>query len=121
MGRNQHVVPSQTGGWAVKGEGAKRVTAHFKTKAEATHAARSIASNQHSELLIHGRNGRIQRRDSHGHSIFYGLAVDPANSDDYVADAIDYSQPGVVYRFRQDGTAVDTIRVGVTPGAFCFK
>ena len=56
-----------------------------------------------------------------GHSIFYGLAVDPANSDVYVADAIDYSQPGVVYRFRQDGTAVDTIRVGVTPGAFCFK
>lgn len=66
MGRNQHVVPSPNGGWSVKGEGTKRVTAHFDTKAEATRAARSIASNQHSELLIHGRNGRIQSRDSHG-------------------------------------------------------
>lgn len=56
-----------------------------------------------------------------GQSVFYGLAVNPVNSDVYVADAIDYSQPGVVYRYRQDGTAVDTIRVGVTPGAFCFK
>lgn len=54
-------------------------------------------------------------------SVFYGLAVDPVNSDIYVGDAIDYSQRGVVYRFGADGLALDTIRVGITPGAFCFK
>lgn len=54
-------------------------------------------------------------------AIFYGLAVDPATSDVYVADAIDYVQPGVVYRFGSDAVPLDTIRAGITPRAFCFK
>lgn len=54
-------------------------------------------------------------------TIYYGLAVDPRSSEVYVADAIDYVQPGVVYRFTPQATAVDTFRVGITPGAFCFK
>ena len=28
---------------------------------------REIARNQKSELLIHGRDGQIRKRDSHGH------------------------------------------------------
>lgn len=52
---------------------------------------------------------------------YYGLAVDPATSEVYVADAIDYVQHGVVYRFTAQGKAVDTLRVGITPGGFCFK
>lgn len=52
---------------------------------------------------------------------YYGLAVNPYNSEVYVADAIDYVQPGVVYRFAQDGTLLDTFRAGITPGAFCFR
>lgn len=54
-------------------------------------------------------------------TIYYGLAVDPRTSEVYVADAIDYVQHAVVYRFTPRGAAVDTIRVGITPGAFCFK
>lgn len=54
-------------------------------------------------------------------TIYYGLAVDPRSSEVYVADAIDYVQPGVVYRFTPQAEAVDTFRVGITPGAFCFK
>lgn len=54
-------------------------------------------------------------------TIYYGLAVDPRSSEVYVGDAIDYVQPGVVYRFTPQATAVDTFRVGITPGAFCFK
>ena len=37
-----------------------------------------------------------------------------------MADAIDYVQHGVVYRFTARGRALDTLRVGITPGSFCF-
>lgn len=52
---------------------------------------------------------------------YYGLTVDPETSEVYVADAIDYMQRGVVYRFTPAGACIDTIRVGINPGAFCFK
>ena len=64
-GRNQHVVP-HPGGWAVKGAGSERATSVHGTQAEAIDRARGIAQNQSSELLIHGRNGRIRERDSYG-------------------------------------------------------
>lgn len=52
---------------------------------------------------------------------YYGLGVDPVRSDIYVADAIDHVQRGFVYRFRPDGRAVDTLKVGIIPGSFCFR
>ncbi len=54
-------------------------------------------------------------------TIYYGLGIDPATSEVYVADAIDYVQHGVVYRFTPQGRALDTLRVGIVPGSFCFK
>ncbi len=65
MGKNVHVVPSN-GKWGVKGEGNQKMTALTDTQAEAIAKARQIAQNQQSELIIHGRNGRIRERDSHG-------------------------------------------------------
>lgn len=64
-GKNQHVVPHE-GGWAVKGAGNSRATSVHETQAQAIEAARNIARNQESELLIHGRNGQIRERDSFG-------------------------------------------------------
>lgn len=52
---------------------------------------------------------------------FYGLTVDPVTSDIYVADAIDHVQRGVVYHFSSQAQPIDTFKVGVIPGAFCFK
>lgn len=69
MGKNQHVV-SHPDGWAVKGEGNDRATSVHSTQAEAIDAARSIARNQQSELLIHGRDGQIRERDSYGNDPF---------------------------------------------------
>jgi uncharacterized protein YdaT len=67
--RNQHVVPHE-GTWAVRGEGAKRVTETFDRKADAEHRAREIAQNQKTELFVHGKDGKIQSRDSHGNDPF---------------------------------------------------
>lgn len=54
------------------------------------------------------------------HTKYYGLAIDPDNSQVYVADAIDYQQPGMVYRYSPQGELYDKFYVGITPGAFCF-
>lgn len=52
---------------------------------------------------------------------YFGLGVDPYTSEVYVADAIDYVQRGVVYRFSSKGIPLDTLRVGINPNAFAFK
>lgn len=70
MGKNQHVTPHPTGGWQVKGAGNTKATIRTSTQAEAIGIARSIAKNQHSEILIHGRNGQIRARDSNGNDPF---------------------------------------------------
>ena len=54
-------------------------------------------------------------------TIYYGLTVSPYDGDIYVADAIDYLQNGVIYRYTSDGIPVSHFNVGVTPGAFCWK
>lgn len=63
--RNQHVVPHDNG-WAVRGAGSQRATSVHSTQQQAIDAGRTISQNQRSELLIHGRNGQIRARDSHG-------------------------------------------------------
>lgn len=67
--RNQHVVPHH-GEWAVRAEGSNRVTSTHDTQREAIDRAREISRHQESELFIHGRDGRIRARDSHGNDPF---------------------------------------------------
>lgn len=62
---NQHVVPSGEG-WAVKRAGSKKATATFATQREAIERAREIARNKRSELLIHGRDGKIREKNTYG-------------------------------------------------------
>lgn len=66
-GRNQHVTPHPKGGWQVKAAGNSRATVRTTTQKEAIAAGRIIAQNQHLELLIHGTNGQIRAKNSHGH------------------------------------------------------
>jgi hypothetical protein len=67
--KTQHVVP-RDGGWAIKGAGSKKATKVFSTQSEAIQAGRDIARRQGSELLIHGRDGRIRKKDSYGKDPF---------------------------------------------------
>lgn len=66
MGKNQHVTKHPQGGWQVKGEGNSRATIRTSTQKEAITAARSIAINNRSEVVIHGTDGRIRAKDSYG-------------------------------------------------------
>jgi hypothetical protein len=67
--RNQHVVPKD-GNWAVRGSGSSRATRVYKTQRDAITVAREIARNQKSELIIHGRDGRIREKNSYGNDPF---------------------------------------------------
>ena len=47
--------------------------------------------------------------------------VDPRTGEIYVADAVDYSQAGLVRRYSSDGKLIDQFRVGINPNGFAFK
>lgn len=68
-GKNQHVVPHPEG-WAVKEEGNERASKVTSTQKEAIGAAKSIAKNQKSEVVIHRPNGQIRNKGSYGNDPF---------------------------------------------------
>lgn len=62
------------------------------------------------------------RTDSKGEkNKLYAVGVDPKNGDIYVADAVDYQQSGMIYRYDVKGELIDAFRVGINPNHFCFK
>ena len=65
-GKSHHVVPNLDGGWDVKKGGACRASGHYDTKKEAVDQGRQISKNQGTEFYIHGKDGQIQQKDSHG-------------------------------------------------------
>jgi hypothetical protein len=65
IGKNQHVVP-HNGKWAVRGARNEKVTSIHNTQKEAIDAARPIAQNQQSEVVIHRPDGTIRDKDSYG-------------------------------------------------------
>lgn len=68
---NQHnLLHNPNGGWDVKRPGAQRASVHAETKDEAERIGRAISRNQGTEFVIHGLDGRIQRKDSHGNDPF---------------------------------------------------
>ena len=67
MRNEHHVLPNAKGGWDIKKAGSSQIIAHLKTKQEAVSKARSLSIEEHSELIIHNKNGRIESKDSHGH------------------------------------------------------
>lgn len=64
--KTHHVVPSSGGGWDIKKGGSKRLSDHFDRKTDTIERGREISRNQNTELVIHNRDGKISRADSHG-------------------------------------------------------
>ena len=67
--RNVHVVQRENG-WAVVKEKAERDSSHHRTQADAIEAGKKAAQSERSELVIHGRDGKIRDKDSFGHDPF---------------------------------------------------
>ena len=51
-------------------------------------------------------------------TIYYGLTVNPVNGEVYIADAIDYQQQGIIYRYSPNGKLIDENYIGIIPDAF---
>lgn len=51
---------------------------------------------------------------------YYGLTVAPQSGEVYLADAIDYSQNGIICRYSTEGNLIGKFSVGVIPGGFCW-
>lgn len=64
--KTHHVIPNQSGGWSVKKGGSTKASKRFDTKIKAVRYAKKVAKNQHSELVIHKKDGRIQNPNSYG-------------------------------------------------------
>lgn len=67
--KNVHVVKSGDG-WAVKKEGNERASSVHPTQRQAIDAGRDAAKVERSELVIHGRDGKIRDKDSFGSDPF---------------------------------------------------
>lgn len=64
-GKNIHIVPNGNR-WSVKKEGINHPLSTHRTKSIADQVARPEAKRTQVELVIHGRDGRIQDKDSFG-------------------------------------------------------
>jgi hypothetical protein len=65
MGKNVHVV-KHPNGWAAKVAGNEKATKVTATQEEAEKVAIRIATNQKSEVIIHGRDGKFREKNSYG-------------------------------------------------------
>lgn len=71
----------------------------------------SVTSNQLPHEVFLPAEGRY----------YYSLGVDPVSGEIYLADPLDYSQNGVIYRYSPSGILLDSFTVGICPGEYLFR
>lgn len=64
--KDVHVVTHPDRGWATRTPGSERVGGTYSSQADAIAAGRKQAERNRSELVIHGRDGKIRDKDSFG-------------------------------------------------------
>ena len=52
--------------WKVKRENSEKSIKNFNTQKEAENFGRKLSKKDNAELVIHDKEGKIQRKDSHG-------------------------------------------------------
>jgi hypothetical protein len=60
------VNPHPEGGWKTQKEGTERASGKHNTKQEAVEAAIKQAKNERTEVVVQGKDGKIQSKDSYG-------------------------------------------------------
>lgn len=63
--KDQHVVRSADGHWAVRSTGAERASKVFASKELAVRHARTLARDASTGVYIHGEDGRVLTKDSY--------------------------------------------------------
>jgi hypothetical protein len=64
--KQHHIQPRKDGDWEVKKSGDDWASRILPTKQEAEKVGRQISQNQGTELVVHRKDGTIERKDSHG-------------------------------------------------------
>ncbi len=64
MKNSKHVVRNKQGGWSVKSNGYE--VGSGPTQKDAISIANSLAKSDRTEVVIHGRDGKIREKNSHG-------------------------------------------------------
>lgn len=67
---NKHVTKRPDGSWQVKSEGNERASFVTNTQADAIQRGRELAKRDKSELIIHGKDGKIREKNSYGNDPF---------------------------------------------------
>ena len=67
--KSYHVIAKSDGQWSVKRTGAERASGNFPTKKAAVSTARKLVTKDGGgELIVHGKDGTVSRRDSYGNA-----------------------------------------------------
>lgn len=64
--QNVHITPHPGGDWQVKRSGNEKASAVLPTQKDAITTGREMAIKAKTELVIHGRDGKIRDSDSYG-------------------------------------------------------
>ncbi len=62
----QRVTRRTDGNWQHKGDGNQRASRVTRTQKESIDSAKRVAQREKSEVVIHGRDGKIRSKDSYG-------------------------------------------------------
>jgi hypothetical protein len=68
--KNIWVSPRSDGNWKVQREGSQRPTRVEERKVDAERIARDLGRKDGVEVIVQGRDGKIQGRDSYGNDPF---------------------------------------------------
>lgn len=61
----RHVVPSTSGGWSVRKQGASRATKNFARQDDAVQYGKELARKDGSDVFVHGKNGMVRDHTSY--------------------------------------------------------